>query len=112
MSCSRSCGLTAVSAVADLAAGTGLLTEIFLAAGFAVTAVEPNAEMRAACAALQQEFPTLRVVEGTAEVTGLPDHSMDLITVAQAMHWFDLDRAKAEFVAGPEAGRMVRGSLQ
>jgi SAM-dependent methyltransferase len=29
--------------------------------------------------------------------TGLPDHSVDLITVAQAMHWFDLERTRAEF---------------
>jgi SAM-dependent methyltransferase len=93
----RACDLTADSVIADIAAGTGRLTEIFLAAGLAVTAVEPNAEMRAACAALQRQFPTLRVVEGTAEVTGLSDHSMDLITVGQAMHWFDLDQARVEF---------------
>jgi hypothetical protein len=27
-----------------------------------------------------------------AEESGLPDSSVDLITVAQALHWFDLDR--------------------
>ena len=91
------CGLAPDSVIADVAAGTGLLTEIFLAAGFRVIAVEPNAEMRAACASLTAEFPRLEVVEGTAEATELPDHSIDLITVAQAMHWFDLNRAHAEF---------------
>lgn len=93
----RECGLTSASSVADVAAGTGLLTEVFLAAGFAVTAVEPNEEMRAACATLEQEYPQLRCVAGTAEATGLPNASIDLITVAQAMHWFDLDRTRAEF---------------
>lgn len=93
----RECGLTSASSVADVAAGTGLLTEVFLAAGFAVTAVEPNEEMRAACASLEQEYPQLRCVAGTAEATGLPNASIDLITVAQAMHWFDLDRTRAEF---------------
>ena len=93
----RECGLTSASSIADVAAGTGLLTEIFLAAGFAVTAVEPNAEMRAACATLASQYPKLRVVEGRAEATGLRDGSVDLITVAQAMHWFDLEKAKAEF---------------
>ncbi|HEX4007137.1 MAG TPA: class I SAM-dependent methyltransferase [Acidobacteriaceae bacterium] len=91
------CGLTGESQIADIAAGTGLLTEIFLAAGYAVTAVEPNDEMRAACATLQSQYPKLRCVAGTAEATGLPDASVDLITVAQAMHWFDLEKTKAEF---------------
>jgi SAM-dependent methyltransferase len=93
----RACSLTHDSAIADIAAGTGLLTEIFLAAGFAVTAVEPNDEMRAACATLESQHPKLRCVNGTAEATGLPDASIDLITVAQAMHWFDLARTRAEF---------------
>ncbi len=53
--------------------------------------------MRAACAALQPQYPKLNVIAGTAEATGLPDHSIDLITVAQAMHWFDLDKTRAEF---------------
>lgn len=93
----RECGLHPDSSIADIAAGTGLLTAIFLAAGFAVTAVEPNDEMRAACATLEGQYPQLRVSNGTAEVTGLPDHSIDLISVAQAMHWFDLDKTRAEF---------------
>lgn len=93
----RACGLTPESVVADIAAGTGRLTEIFLAAGFRVIAVEPNAEMRDACASLAGNFPRLRLAEGTAEATGLPVHCIDLITVAQAMHWFDLEKARAEF---------------
>ncbi len=91
------CSLSPGSHIADIAAGTGLLTEIFLAAGFSVTAVEPNTEMRASCAMLLQQYPSLSLIAGTAEATGLHDHSVDLITVAQAMHWFDLDRARTEF---------------
>jgi SAM-dependent methyltransferase len=91
------CGLRDNAAVVDVAAGTGLLTEIFLAAGFAVTALEPNDEMRAACATLAMNYPKLRCIAGTAEATGLADASADLITVAQAMHWFDLERTRAEF---------------
>jgi hypothetical protein len=70
----RGCELTADSLIADIAAGTGLLAEVFLAAGFSVTAVEPNEEMRAACAVLQGKFPKLRMTPGTAESTGLPSH--------------------------------------
>lgn len=31
-----------------------------------------------------------------AEASGLPDHCADLVTVAQALHWFDLDRFYTE----------------
>ncbi len=93
----RACGLNRTSTIADIAAGTGLLTEVFLAAGFSVTAVEPNDEMRAACAIFESKFPNLTVIPGTAEVTDLPDRSIDLITVGQAMHWFDLDKTRTEF---------------
>jgi SAM-dependent methyltransferase len=93
----RECGLRGDAAVVDVAAGTGLLTEIFLRAGFAVTAVEPNAEMRAVCSELEGSYPALRCVAGKAEETGLPAGTANLITVAQAMHWFDLRRTRAEF---------------
>jgi ubiquinone/menaquinone biosynthesis C-methylase UbiE len=92
------CGLNESSRIADIAAGTGLLTELFLARGCNVVAVEPNDEMRAACEMLTRQFPKLRCIKGKAEATGLPSHSIDLITVAQAMHWFDLERTRAEFV--------------
>lgn len=93
----RECGLGSDSVIADIAAGTGLLTELLVAAGFSVTAVEPNDEMRAACATLQPQYSKLTVAPGTAEETGLPSRSVDLITVAQAMHWFDLSRTRTEF---------------
>jgi SAM-dependent methyltransferase len=92
------CGLGADTVVVDVAAGTGILTELLLAAGFYVTAVEPNAQMRAVCAKLESRYTKLRSLSGTGEKTGLPDASVDLITVAQAMHWFDLERTRSEFV--------------
>jgi ubiquinone/menaquinone biosynthesis C-methylase UbiE len=91
------CALNPSSAIADIAAGTGILTESLLKEEFTVTAVEPNKEMRTACATLEAQYPKLKSVAGTAEATTLPDHSIDLITVAQAMHWFDLGKARAEF---------------
>lgn len=93
----RECALNANSAIADIAAGTGILTETLLAAGFAVTAVEPNEEMRTACAILEPRYPKLKILAATAESTTLPNHSIDLITVAQAMHWFDLNKTRVEF---------------
>lgn len=94
----RECRLQSDAVVADIAAGTGLLSEIFLARDYPVIAGEPNAQMRAACATLTSHYLRLLCVDGTAEKTGLADRSADLITVGQAMHWFDLKRARAEFV--------------
>lgn len=37
------------------------------------------------------EIPNINYRVATAEDSGLDDHSIDLITVAQALHWFDLD---------------------
>jgi len=92
------CGLNSDSVIADIAAGTGLLTEIFLERNFEVIAVEPNQQMREACSSLISQHPRLRCVDGIAEATSLADHSIDLITVGQAMHWFHLNRTRNEFV--------------
>ncbi|HEY8427370.1 MAG TPA: methyltransferase domain-containing protein, partial [Sandaracinaceae bacterium] len=45
-------GVRAGDPVADVGAGTGLFTRALAARGFAVTAVEPNAAMRAKAPAL------------------------------------------------------------
>ena len=91
------CGLLANSAIADIAAGTGLLSEVFLKHGYSVIAVETNEEMRAACETLVERYPRFRCVDGAAETTRLPSHSFDLITVGQALHWLDLERTRIEF---------------
>jgi SAM-dependent methyltransferase len=41
-------------------------------------------------------LPRYRSVEGCAESIPLGDASVDLVTAAQAFHWFDIDRARAE----------------
>ena len=91
------CGLSPAKLVADVGAGTGMLSELFLAAGNCVIAVEPNAEMRAACERLCATYAGLRVVDAAAEATGLDDASVDLVSVGRAFHWFDQARATAEF---------------
>ncbi len=90
-------GLTPDSIVADIGAGTGISSEMFLEHGCTVYAVEPNAEMRAACEHIYGERPNFRVVDGTAEATTLADHSIDWITAGQAFHWFDHTAARTEF---------------
>jgi SAM-dependent methyltransferase len=76
--------------VLDLAAGTGKLTRLLATSGATVIAVEPVAEMRAALPASGQ------VLDGTAEQIPVGAGTADLVTVAQAFHWFDGDAALAE----------------
>lgn len=91
------CGLTPASVVADVGAGTGILTRMLLDYGCPVYAVEPNAAMRGAAEAALAGHAGFTSVAGTAEATGLPAGSVDLITAGQAFHWFDPPRARREF---------------
>ncbi len=83
------CDLKPSSVVADVGAGTGILSRLLRESGCDVRAVEPNAAMR--------EAAGLPMIAGTAEATTLPDASIDLVTAAQAFHWFDRARARVEF---------------
>ena len=85
--------------VVDLGAGTGKLTRVLVGLGHTVTAVEPLAEMRAE---LEAVLPQVRAVAGRAEAMPLPDSSADVVTSAQAFHWFDHDDAL------PEIARVLR----
>jgi len=93
----RECGLTPQSRVADIGSGTGLHSELFLRFGCEVTGVEPNAEMRSAGQRLLAAWPRFHSVNGRAEATTLPDGSVDLVSAAQAFHWFSPDAARTEF---------------
>jgi SAM-dependent methyltransferase len=92
------CGLTPEAVVADIASGTGLFTRLLLENGNRVFGVEPNENMRRAGEEFLTAYQRFVSVAGTAEATRLPDQSIDLITSAQAGHWFDRDRARAEFL--------------
>ena len=101
------CGLPAGAAVADIGAGTGRFTKMLLEAGYAVTAVEPNAAMRAAAEEELRGYPGFHSVGAPAEATGLAGGSFDAITVAQAFHWFDREAARREFARLLRAGGWV-----
>ena len=90
------CGLTQRSVIADIGSGTGKLSEIFLKAGCRVFGVEPNKEMRAE--GERMSLPNFTSIDATAEATTLPAQSVDFITAAQAFHWFDQTRCRAEFL--------------
>ncbi len=86
--------------VVDLAAGTGKLTRLLAPTGASLLAVEPVEGMRAQLRATQPDVP---VTAATAEALPFRGASLDAVTVAQAFHWFDADRAFTELarVLGP-----------
>jgi len=91
-------GVASSTPVADIGAGTGISTRLFLDAGHPVVAVEPNAAMRRAAEQwLAPTHPRLRLVEGSAEATTLADASVGLVSAAQAFHWFDTQAVRTEW---------------
>lgn len=93
--------------VADVGAGTGISSELFLDAGHRVIAVEPNSAMREAAAQRLGSRQEFRTVGGRAEDTGLPDRSVDLICAAQSFHWFDQQAIRYEFARILRSGGLV-----
>ncbi len=90
-------GLQPTDLVADIGSGTGFLSELFLENGNQVFGVEPNEEMRSAAEKAFAGNAKFVSIDGTAEKTGLPAESVDLVAAGQAFHWFNPDKATAEF---------------
>ena len=92
------CGLQPDWFVADVGSGTGLLARLLLQQGYRVHAVEPNEAMRQEALAALGADPGFISVHAKAEATTLPPQAVDLITVAQAIHWFEPQSTRQEFV--------------
>ena len=90
-------GLAAGAKVADIGSGTGIFTRLLLDAGFTVYAVEPNPEMRTAAEHSHADQTGFFSIAAPAEATGLKNKSLDLITAAQAFHWFNNPPTQLEF---------------
>lgn len=81
----------------DVGAGTGIWTRMVYTAGVnSVVAVEPNKDMRN-YGMMETRRKSVRWVDGSAEMTSLPDGSADWITMASSFHWADFEQATKEF---------------
>jgi len=92
------CRLTPESPVADIGSGTGILTKMFLENGNTVVGVEPNKDMRQAAERQLIEYAQFGSLDGSAEATNLPPQSVAFIIAAQAFHWFDREKTRAEWL--------------
>lgn len=79
--------------IADIGAGTGIASRLIADRGVQVQAIEPNAAMQQAAV----RHPGITWHHATAEQTGLPDQSIDLVLCCQSFHWFDQPVALQEF---------------
>ena len=84
-------GLDAGKTVVDVGAGTGKLTRQLVETAARVVAVEPLEAMRELIPA-----GAIEVFAGTAEALPLPSGIADVVTAAQAFHWFKAADALGE----------------
>ena len=90
-------GLPSGAIAADIGAGTGLVTRGLVDRVAKIYVVEPNRPMRKIAERLLSQHPAFVSVDGKAEATTLPEHSIDLIVVGQAIHWFEPQATLKEF---------------
>lgn len=98
-----------VGTALDLGAGTGKFTELLVDRAQRVVAVEPSEPM---LAVLRAKLPLVEAHVGSAEQMPLESGSVDVVTVAQAFHWFDRESACAEIVRVLAPGGNARADLE
>ena len=89
-------GLSSNNVIADVGAGTGILTKPFLNIGCSAYAVEPNDDMFTELSKNLSQYPNVILLKTSAEKNDVPEHSCDAVVVGTAFHWFDKDKFRAE----------------
>jgi SAM-dependent methyltransferase len=82
-----------VRSVAEIGAGTGLLTELLVHRGLDVIAIEPDRRMRVV---LLERAPDARIEDAKGEDMPLADSSVDAVLAASSWHWVDQSAGFAE----------------
>jgi SAM-dependent methyltransferase len=77
--------------VADVAAGTGIFTRQLATAlsKARVVGIEPSEDMYRAAQRASAGIANLSFIHGHAEALAFEDHTVRILTVATAIHWFD-----------------------
>lgn len=91
------CRLDSQSIIADIGSGTGKFSKLLLDRNYRVIGVEPNNEMRQTAEIQFSKLDNFTSIEGTSEKTNISNSSVDLVTAAQAFHWFNRKETRKEF---------------
>ena len=83
---------------ADVGSGTGLFCEYFIHSGSTVFAIEPNKDMRIFAQNKFKYFSNFHSMEGDDSNIKLNNNSVDVVTVAQAFHYFDVQNFRNECI--------------
>lgn len=84
--------------IADIGSGTGKFSKEFITRGYRTYCVEPGNDMRKTAQSLFSQYGNYLSVNGDAQNTSLKSHSIDIITAAQAFHWFDTEKFRKECI--------------
>ena len=89
----------------DVGCGTGQSTNIFQPYFKKIIGIDISPE-HLKQAKQQNKFDNITYLEGSAESIPIQDHTVDLVTVGTAAHWFDLPKffEEVERVLKPETG--------
>jgi SAM-dependent methyltransferase len=82
--------------VAELAAGTGILTQTLASQGLRGYAVEPNTSMRTEALRLGNGSGSFSWSDGSVEHTGLPTASVNWVCISNAFHLVNISAALTE----------------
>jgi len=93
----RATGAGKEKVVADVGAGTGIMTRHFLPVCKYVYSIEPNGAMFDILSDKFRSYQNWTGIKAVSSETGLEEDSLDVIVAAQAVHWFDAVPTKAEF---------------
>jgi len=89
--------------VIDVGCGTGISTRLLVERGYKAVGIDPNEAMLVEA----RRSGGARYLRGEAAATGLPDASAELVTVAQAFHWFEIASVMRELYRVLKPGRFA-----
>ena len=92
------CKLNESSVIVDVGAGNGLLTSMLVYLPHKIIyGVEPNDDMRRVFCNKFPASSSVKAIDSTAEdLSMFADNSVDVITVGQALHWFNVEKFHKE----------------